>query len=96
MMQINININNKTIPLIIEQNDTIYSAKIKIQYKLKIDAKSVLLIYNNKILEDENTFDYYGINEESKLCFFLTFLLPINLVIRVRTSHLKKILDAKL
>jgi len=80
-MQININFCNKTLPFIIEENDTIYSVKNRIQNKIKINAKHLTLLYNKKILEDDNTFSYYGINEESKLCFFLTFLLPIDLII---------------
>lgn len=80
-MQININNLNKSFSLIVKQDDTIYSIKMKIQKKININVSNQKLIYNNKIMEDGKTLSDYGINEESKLCFFLTFLLPIELTI---------------
>jgi len=53
--------------VIVNENNSIYSIKMKLQNKIKINAYYLKLKYNNKILEDVNR--------------FTTFLLPVDLII---------------
>lgn len=79
MIEIYIETYNKTLSIIVNESDSIYSIKKKIQKKHKIDANKQMLLYNDMLLEDHKTLYDYGINETSILCFFMTFLLPIRL-----------------
>ena len=79
MFEIYIETYDKTSSIIVNESDSIYTIKKKIQKKHKIDANKQMLLYNEMLLEDHKTLYDYGINETSKLCFFMTFLLPIRL-----------------
>lgn len=61
----------KTITLEVKNSDTIYALKAKIQGKVKIQGKK-MLIFGRKLLNDRRTLAYYNIQSSSILHLFFS------------------------
>ena len=60
----------KTILLKVKESDTIENVKIKIQYREGIEYDQQILTFDGKMLQDEDTLNYYDISDEETLYLF--------------------------
>ena len=68
MMQIYIRtLNGGTVPLIVDENDTIRTVKEKLKEKDGAPVQEQRLVFNNQRLEDSKTLQHYGILREATL-----------------------------
>ena len=59
--------NGDTLPLKVKTSDTIKNVKLQISDKLDIPKDDQVLLYEQKLLEDSYTLDYYKILEKATL-----------------------------